>query len=336
MTNNNIIKITPLMKLRAYNQSIYMNERKNSKIKRYGNDYSNSEVDQAYINSIIGELGELAFREYLKRNNLYYSDDERELFNKGIPKNVTDMGDFFCSRTQENIDLKTNHLENARNILIKKWVHEWRPIKFYVLVSVHPLVKNKSNFDLDKITHATIDGYVSAEEFMNNGQQITKTGFGYPINKLKNFEDLFSKFYKNDEILPESRLITLEKNSISNLNVKKLIITDKKNYLSNIDYSYNLSTTQLNTLSNYKNQSVRDREKKVFIHHDLAILSIINFDNTLDIQVLIRSIRRLAAMGDKYNFTLAIPYYQLKTLVNKSDLDLIDYFIKDFTHINLI
>jgi len=144
-----IIPITPIMKLKAFNQATFMKNRSGNKIQQYGEDYTNSSEEQSFNNSIVGELGELAFREYLKDNNLYYTDDERELINKGHDYNSatkkTDMGDFFCSKTQESIDLKTNHMTSGKNILIKKWVHEWRPIDYYVYLSVYPLNRFKSD-----------------------------------------------------------------------------------------------------------------------------------------------------------------------------------------------
>ena len=110
--NEVIIPITPIMKLKAFNQATFMKNRSGNKIQQYGEDFTNSSEEQSFNNSIVGELGELAFREYLKDNNLYYTDDERELINKGHDYNSatkkTDMGDFFCSKTQESIDLKIN------------------------------------------------------------------------------------------------------------------------------------------------------------------------------------------------------------------------------------
>lgn len=214
--NEVIIPITPIMKLKAFNQATFMKNRSGNKIQQYGKDYTNSAEAQSFNNTIVGELGELAFRQYLKDNNLYYTDDERELINKGhdynSPTKKSDMGDFFCSKTQESIDLKTNHLSFGKNILIKKWVHEWRPIDFYVSLSIYPLNRYKSEFDLNKVTHAVIHGYVSGDEFMKNGTQITEKGFGYPRDKLRPFSELFPRFYKNDElpVTKEQKTITLD------------------------------------------------------------------------------------------------------------------------------
>ena len=102
--NEVIVPITPIMKLKAFNQATFMKNRSGNKIQQYGKDYTNSAEAQSFNNTIVGELGELAFRQYLKDNNLYYTDDERELINKGhdynSPTKKSDMGDFFCSKTQ--------------------------------------------------------------------------------------------------------------------------------------------------------------------------------------------------------------------------------------------
>lgn len=96
--NEVIVPITPIMKLKAFNQATFMKNRSGNKIQQYGKDYTNSAEAQSFNNTIVGELGELAFRQYLKDNNLYYTDDERELINKGhdynSPTKKSDMGGF--------------------------------------------------------------------------------------------------------------------------------------------------------------------------------------------------------------------------------------------------
>ena len=77
--NEVIVPVTPIMKLKAFNQATFMKNRSGNKIQQYGKDYTNSSEAQSFNNAIVGELGELAFRQYLAENNLYYTDDEREL-----------------------------------------------------------------------------------------------------------------------------------------------------------------------------------------------------------------------------------------------------------------
>lgn len=289
--NEVIIPITPIMKLKAFNQATFMKNRSGNKIQQYGKDYTNSSEAQSFNNAIVGELGELAFRQYLAYNNLYYTDDERELINKGhdynSPTKKSDMGDFFCSKTQESIDLKTNHLSFGKNILIKKWVHEWSPIDFYVSLSIYPLNRYKSDFDLNKVTHAVIHGYLSGEEFMKNGTQITEKGFGYPRDKLRPFSELFPRFYKNDE------------------------------------------------LTAYKAIRHYDRHKKIKINNRNIFSTIINKDNTIDVQMLVRALRRSSASAEIHGYKLAIPWYRLREVVDPYDLELVDYYLKDFSWIKV-
>ena len=273
--NEVIIPITPIMKLKAFNQATFMKNRSGNKIQQYGKDYTNSSEAQSFNNSIVGELGELAFRQYLADNNLYYTDDERELINKGhdynSPTKKSDMGDFFCSKTQESIDLKTNHLSFGKNILIKKWVHEWRPIDFYVSLSIYPLNRYKSDFDLNKVTHAVIHGYVSGEEFMKNGTQITEKGFGYPRDKLRPFSELFPRFYKNDElpVTKEQKIIPLDEyNEIKEQeNLVSVFFTDSIQSITHWDMKYILNEQQRYELTAYKAIKHYDRHKKIKINN---------------------------------------------------------------------
>ena len=69
--NEVVIPITPIMKLKAFNQATFMKNRSGNKIQQYGKDYTNSAEAQSFNNTIVGELGELAFREYLKNNNFH-------------------------------------------------------------------------------------------------------------------------------------------------------------------------------------------------------------------------------------------------------------------------
>lgn len=341
--NEIIIPITPIMKLRAFNQATFMKNRSGNKIQQYGKDYTNSSEEQSFNNSIVGELGELAFREYLKNNNLYYTDDERELINKGhdynSPTKKSDMGDFFCSKTQESIDLKTNHLVSGHNILIKKWVHEWRPIDFYVSISIYPLNRNKSDFDLNKVTHAEIRGYVSGEEFMNNGYQITKTGFGYPKYKLRPFSELFPRFYKKDElpITKEQKTITLDeyKELKHQENIVNIFFTDSIQSITNWDMEYILNEQQKYDLSTYKAIKHCDRHKKLTIYNKNVYSTIINEDNTIDVQMLVRALRRTSAYAEKHNLKMIIPWYRLREVVDPYDLELVDYYLKDFAWIKI-
>lgn len=312
-----IIPITPIMKLKAFNQATFMKNRSGNKIQQYGEDYTNSSEEQSFNNSIVGELGELAFREYLKDNNLYYTDDERELINKGHDYNSatkkTDMGDFFCSKTQESIDLKTNHMTSGKNILIKKWIHEWRPIDYYVYLSVYPLNRFKSDFDLNKVTHVVIHGYVSAEEFMKNGTQITAKGFGYPKSKLRPFSELFPRFYKTNEIP----------------------VTKEQKTITHWDMKYILDEQQKFEITTYKNIKHYDRHKKIKINNRNVFATIINKDNTIDVQMLIRVLRRTSAMAENYGYKIVIPWYRLKEIVDPYDLELVEYYLKDFAWIKV-
>ena len=338
-----IIPITPIMKLKAFNQATFMKNRSGNKIQQYGEDYTNSSEEQSFNNSIVGELGELAFREYLKDNNLYYTDDERELINKGHDYNSatkkTDMGDFFCSKTQESIDLKTNHMTSGKNILIKKWVHEWRPIDYYVYLSVYPLNRFKSDFDLNKVTHVVIHGYVSAEEFMKNGTQITPKGFGYPKSKLRPFSELFPRFYKTNEIpvTKEQKTITLDeyKELKNHDNIVNLFFTDSIQSITHWDMKYILDEQQKFEITTYKNIKHYDRHKKIKINNRNVFATIINKDNTIDVQMLIRVLRRTSAMAENYGYKIVIPWYRLKEIVDPYDLELVEYYLKDFAWIKV-
>lgn len=341
--NEIIIPITPIMKLKAYNQATFMKNRNGNKIQHYGGDYTNSSESQSFNNAIAGELGELAFREYLNSNNLYYTDDERELINKGHNQSSaikkSDMGDFFCSKTQESIDLKTNHNANGKNLLIKKWVHEWRPVDFYVYLSVYPLTKNKSDFDLSKVTHVVIHGYVSAQEFMKNGTQITEKGFGYPKSKLKPFSDLFPRFYKTNElpIAKEQKLINLEeyKQIKDKENIINIFLTDSKSKLTDLDKKYILNNQQKNELLQYKGIKLHNRHKKITIKNRNVYCTIVNKDNTVDVQMLVRALRKISALAKLYNYKFAIPYYQLKEILAPYDLDLVDYYLNEFSYLKI-
>lgn len=342
--NEVIIPITPIMKLKAFNQATFMKNRSGNKIQQYGNDYTNSSEEQSFNNTIVGELGELAFREYLKNNNLYYTDNERELINKGHDYNSStrksDMGDFFCSKTQESIDLKTNHLSFGKNILIKKWVHEWRPIDFYVSLSIYPLNRHKSEFDLNKVTHAVIHGYVSGEEFMKNGTQITEKGFGYPRYKLRPFSELFPRFYKNDElpVTKEQRIITLDeynKDFKNKEDIVNLFFTDSIQSITHWDMKYILDEQQKFEITTYKNIKHYDRHKKIKINNRNVFATIINKDNTIDVQMLIRVLRRTSAMAENYGYKIVIPWYRLKEIVDPYDLELVEYYLKDFAWIKV-
>ena len=341
--NEVIIPITPIMKLKAFNQATFMKNRSGNKIQQYGKDYTNSAEAQSFNNTIVGELGELAFREYLKNNNLYYTDDERELINKGhdynSPTKKSDMGDFFCSKTQESIDLKTNHLSVGKNILIKKWVHEWRPIDFYVSLSIYPLNRHKSEFDLNKVTHAVIHGYVSGEEFMKNGFQVTEKGFGYPRYKLRPFSELFPRFYKNDElpVTKEQRTITLDeyKKLKSQENIVNIFFTDSIQSITHWDMKYILDEQQRLEITVYKNIKHYDRHKKIKINNKNIFCTIINKDNTIDVQMLIRALRRSSSMAELHGFKLVVPWYRLREVVDHYDLELVDYYLKDFSWIKI-
>lgn len=341
--NEVIIPITPIMKLKAFNQATFMKNRSGNKIQQYGKDYTNSSEVQSFNNAIVGELGELAFREYLKDNNLYYTDDERELINKGhdynSPTKKSDMGDFFCSKTQESIDLKTNHLSSGKNILIKKWVHEWRHIDFYVNLSIYPLNKNKSEFDLNKVTHAVIHGYVSGEEFMKNGAQITEKGFGQPRYKLRPFSELFPRFYKTNElpVTKEQKTITLDEYKELNKkeNVVNIFFTDSVQSITHWDMKYVLDEQQRLEITVYKNIKHYDRHKKIKINNRNIFCTIINKDNTIDVQMLIRALRRTSAMAELNGYKLVIPWYRLKEVVDPYDLELVDYYLKDFSWIKV-
>ena len=341
--NEVIIPITPIMKLKAFNQATFMKNRSGNKIQQYGKDYTNSSEAQSFNNAIVGELGELAFRQYLADNNLYYTDDERELINKGhdynSPTKKSDMGDFFCSKTQESIDLKTNHLSFGKNILIKKWVHEWRPIDFYVSLSIYPLNRYKSDFDLNKVTHAVIHGYVSGEEFMKNGTQITEKGFGYPRDKLRPFSELFPRFYKNDElpVAKEQKTITLDEyNEIKEQeNLVSVFFTDSIQSITHWDMKYILNEQQRYELTAYKAIKHYDRHKKIKINNRNIFCTIINKDNTIDVQMLVRTLRKCSAMTENHGYKLVIPWHKLREIVNPYDLELVDYYLKDFASIKV-
>lgn len=341
--NEVIIPITPIMKLKAFNQATFMKNRSGNKIQQYGKDYTNSSEAQSFNNSIVGELGELAFRQYLADNNLYYTDDERELINKGhdynSPTKKSDMGDFFCSKTQESIDLKTNHLSFGKNILIKKWVHEWRPIDFYVSLSIYPLNRYKSDFDLNKVTHAVIHGYVSGEEFMKNGTQITEKGFGYPRDKLRPFSELFPRFYKNDElpVTKEQKTITLDEyNEIKEQeNLVSVFFADSIQSITHWDMKYILNEQQRYELTAYKAIKHYDRHKKMKISNRNVFCTIINKDNTIDVQMLVRALRKSSAMAENFGYKLVIPWYRLKEVIDPYDLELVDYYLKDFAWIKI-
>lgn len=341
--NEVIIPITPIMKLKAFNQATFMKNRSGNKIQQYGKDYTNSSEAQSFNNTIVGELGELAFRQYLADNNLYYTDDERELINKGhdynSPTKKSDMGDFFCSKTQESIDLKTNHLSFGKNILIKKWVHEWRPIDFYVSLSIYPLNRYKSDFDLNKVTHAVIHGYVSGEEFMKNGTQITEKGFGYPRDKLRPFSELFPRFYKNDElpVTKEQKTITLDEyNKIKEQeNLVSVFFTDSIQSITHWDMKYILNEQQRYELTAYKAIKHYDRHKKIKINNRNIFCTIINKDNTIDVQMLVRTLRKCSSMTEIHGYKLVIPWYRLKEIVDPYDLELVDYYLKDFAWIKV-
>ena len=341
--NEVIIPITPIMKLKAFNQATFMKNRSGNKIQQYGKDYTNSSEAQSFNNAIVGELGELAFRQYLADNNLYYTDDERELINKGhdynSPTKKSDMGDFFCSKTQESIDLKTNHLSFGKNILIKKWVHEWRPIDFYVSLSIYPLNRYKSDFDLNKVTHAVIHGYVSGEEFMKNGTQITEKGFGYPRDKLRPFSELFPRFYKNDElpVTKEQKTITLDEyNEIKEQeNIVSVFFTDSIQSITHWDMKYILNEQQRYELTAYKAIKHYDRHKKIKINNRNIFCTIINKDNTIDVQMLVRTLRKYSAMTENHGYKLVIPWHKLREIVDPYDLELVDYYLKDFAWIKV-
>ena len=341
--NEVIIPIKTIMKLKAFNQATFMKNRSGNKIQQYGKDYTNSSEAQSFNNAIVGELGELAFRQYLADNNLYYTDDERELINKGhdynSPTKKSDMGDFFCSKTQESIDLKTNHLSFGKNILIKKWVHEWRPIDFYVSLSIYPLNRYKSDFDLNKVTHAVIHGYVSGEEFVKNGSQITEKGFGYPRNKLRPFSELFPRFYKNDELptSKEQRIITLDEYSEikEQENLVNIFFTDSIQSITHWDMKYKLNEQQRYELTAYKAIRHYDRHKKIKINNRNIFSTIINKDNTIDVQMLVRALRRSSASAEIYGYKLAIPWHRLREVVDPYDLELVDYYLKDFSWIKV-
>lgn len=341
--NEVIIPITPIMKLKAFNQATFMKNRSGNKIQQYGKDYTNSSEAQSFNNAIVGELGELAFRQYLADNNLYYTDDERELINKGhdynSPTKKSDMGDFFCSKTQESIDLKTNHLSFGKNILIKKWVHEWRPIDFYVSLSIYPLNRYKSDFDLNKVTHAVIHGYVSGEEFMKNGTQITEKGFGYPRDKLRPFSELFPRFYKNDElpVTKEQKTITLDEyNEIKEQeNLVNVFFTDSIQSITHWDMKYILNEQQRYELTAYKAIKHYDRHKKIKINNRNIFCTIINKDNTIDVQMLVRTLRKYSAMTENHGYKLVIPWHKLREIVDPYDLELVDYYLKDFAWIKV-
>lgn len=341
--NEVIIPITPIMKLKAFNQATFMKNRSGNKIQQYGKDYTNSSEAQSFNNAIVGELGELAFRQYLADNNLYYTDDERELINKGhdynSPTKKSDMGDFFCSKTQESIDLKTNHLSFGKNILIKKWVHEWRPIDFYVSLSIYPLNRYKSDFDLNKVTHAVIHGYVSGEEFIKNGTQITEKGFGYPRDKLRPFSELFSRFYKNDElpVTKEQKTITLDEyNEIKEQeNLVSVFFTDSIQSITHWDMKYILNEQQRYELTAYKAIKHYDRHKKIKINNRNIFCTIINKDNTIDVQMLVRTLRKCSAMTEIHGYKLVIPWHKLREIVDPYDLELVDYYLKDFSWIKV-
>lgn len=341
--NEVIIPITPIMKLKAFNQATFMKNRSGNKIQQYGKDYTNSSEEQSFNNTIVGELGELAFRQYLKDNNLYYTDDERELINKGhdynSPTKKSDMGDFFCSKTQESIDLKTNHLSSGKNILIKKWVHEWRHIDFYVSLSIYPLNSCKSEFDLNKVTHAVIHGYVSGEEFMKNGFQVTAKGFGYPRDKLRPFSELFPRFYKTNElpVTKEQKTITLDEYKELNKqeNIVNIFFTDSVQSITHWDMKYVLDEQQRLEITVYKNIKHHDRHKKIKINNRNIFCTIINKDNTIDVQMLIRALRRTSAIAELNRYKLVIPWYKLKEIVDPYDLELVDYYLKDFSWIKV-
>ena len=341
--NEVIIPITPIMKLKAFNQATFMKNRSGNKIQQYGKDYTNSSEAQSFNNAIVGELGELAFRQYLADNNLYYTDDERELINKGhdynSPTKKSDMGDFFCSKTQESIDLKTNHLSFGKNILIKKWVHEWRPIDFYVSLSIYPLNRYKSDFDLNKVTHAVIHGYVSGEEFMKNGTQITEKGFGYPRDKLRPFSELFPRFYKNNElpVTKEQKTITLDEYSEirGQENLVGVFFTDSIQSITHWDMKYILNEQQRYELTAYKAIKHYDRHKKIKINNRNIFCTIINKDNTIDVQMLVRTLRKCSAMTEFHGYKLVIPWYRLRGIVDPYDLELVDYYLKDFSWIKV-
>lgn len=341
--NEVIIPITPIMKLKAFNQATFMKNRSGNKIQQYGKDYTNSSEAQSFNNAIVGELGELAFRQYLADDNLYYTDDERELINKGhdynSPTKKSDMGDFFCSKTQESIDLKTNHLSFGKNILIKKWVHEWRPIDFYVSLSIYPLNRYKSDFDLNEVTHAVIHGYVSGEEFMKNGTQITEKGFGYPRDKLRPFSELFPRFYKNDElpVTKEQKTITLDEyNEIKEQeNLVSVFFTDSIQSITHWDMKYILNEQQRYELTAYKAIKHYDRHKKIKINNRNIFCTIINKDNTIDVQMLVRTLRKCSSMTEIHGYKLVIPWYRLKEVIDPYDLELVDYYLKDFAWIKV-
>lgn len=342
--NEVIIPITPIMKLKAFNQATFMKNRSGNKIQQYGKDYTNSSEAQSFNNAIVGELGELAFRQYLADNNLYYTDDERELINKGhdynSPTKKSDMGDFFCSKTQESIDLKTSHLSVGKNILIKKWVHEWRPIDFYVSLSIYPLNRYKSDFDLNKVTHAVIHGYVSGEDFMKNGAQITEKGFGYLRDKLRPFSELFPRFYKNDElpVTKEQKTITLDEyNEIKEQeNLVSVFFTDSVQSITHWDMKYILNEQQRYELTAYKAIKHYDRRhKKIKINNRNIFCTIINKDNNIDVQMLVRTLRKCSSMTESHGYKLVIPWYRLREVVDPYDLELVDYYLKDFSWIKI-
>ena len=174
---------------------------------------------------------------------------------------------------------------------------------------------------------------------MENGTQITEKGFGYPKYKLRPFSELFPRFYKKDElpITKEQRIITLDEYSEmkEQENIYNIFFTDGIQSITNWDMKYILNEQQKYDLSAYKAIKHYDRHKKIKINNRNIFCTVINKDNTIDVQMLVRALRRSSASVEIHGYKLVITWYRLREIVDPYDLELVDYYLKDFSWIKV-
>ena len=306
--NEVTILITQEMKNSAKNYAELMVPNYGKPISKIKDPYSKSDHE---FKATIGRLGELVFEEFLKQNNKYFDDSENIIANQYSLKN-TDLGDFYCSKTQKTIDVKTSWqighgllLENIRNINLKK-------VDYYVAVYLNQANPTNKK-DINNIVSGTIKGFVTHKDLIENKSYYSDETLKYPYNKLQNANLLLQEFYDND--LKPSTQATFQNVKVNDILSGYIVVpwdiseNAHFNFTKRIFQSYphvqKIVKQWIETTPLY---FYKMRRYNVFSDLTLAINPVYNStNNVIDIQALIRNIKYLCGEALMENKKVYVP-----------------------------
>lgn len=299
-------------------------------------------------NSLVGFLGELAFKKLLDNYNYYYRTDEEDLVKTS--KINSDLGDIYGSKTEHSIDIKTtinkygkelHLLVNADKLLTNSNIDSYIHVEIY-------LHDNKESITFNNIKYAQIMGSIHRETFLKIGHKIelsNRINYSLPTSKLSKIDKLIKReFYTNEEFIEYKNYLKNTKTSIKYIKREDFI-----SFLLNTNEEYrilhfykmsgepifpplvkSIDIKRFNAIINHNNSQNFNNYSKfrelrgfksdytnVYYNH-----SWISKDNFILIQTLVRNIRKAAKQAEINNQRLYVP-------INETLHNLVINYIKD-------